>query len=219
MSFATSTACFSRFQFTLPRGERPPTVAGAYGGRRFQFTLPRGERLTRAALILSPDVSIHAPARGATCLAPLRCRRWGRFNSRSREGSDTALPVSIWGRRSFNSRSREGSDIGLCSSPRRPWVSIHAPARGATSTMPFPLASGEFQFTLPRGERLRLVLLQLLLVEFQFTLPRGERLYRDREVKKEVTFQFTLPRGERRTVAGCSVPSLCFNSRSREGSD
>ena len=54
-----------------------------------------------------------------------------------------------------------------------------------------------FQFTLPRGERLRFDFLLGIAVKFQFTLPRGERLYV----------------GELRTLLGC------FNSRSREGSD
>ena len=79
-----------QFQFTLPRGERrvvsgypvPVTIG-------FQFTLPRGERLIAA---MSTDegveVSIHAPAGGATggkFDATTICTG---FNSRSRGGSD-----------------------------------------------------------------------------------------------------------------------------------
>ena len=79
------------------------------------------------------QVSIHAPAWGAT----IKLERWrklnGRFNSRSRVGSDKCLgrhPCSFSG---FNSRSRVGSDItrhsrGILSQS----VSIHAPAWGAT---------------------------------------------------------------------------------------
>ena len=58
-------------------------------------------------------------------------------------------------------------------------VSIHAPAWGATLTLPFHEPIAEFQSTLPRGER---------LIDnggysedelFQSTLPRGERLIRN----------------------------------------
>ena len=56
---------------------------------------------------------------------------------------------------SFNSRSREGSDLVEDITPLNMTVSIHAPARGATiSTLGSP-PSSTFQFTLPRGERLK----------------------------------------------------------------
>ena len=77
-------------------------------------------------------ISIHAPARGATCVTPSAFTISADFNPRSREGSDAIRqghrePFSY-----FNPRSREGSDLP-------PWIllysskiSIHAPARGAT---------------------------------------------------------------------------------------
>ena len=100
-------------------------------------------------------VSIHAPARGATV-----SRRKGRpecdcFNPRAREGRDeleTAPPVIVrgfnpraregrdfrreefrCGRRCFNPRAREGRDACAGESAGRLRVSIHAPARGATT--------------------------------------------------------------------------------------
>ena len=77
------------FQSTLPRGERPSLLAvnrpavsfnprsreGSDDARDvcpccgdgFQSTLPRGERLQRVVgIAVADDVSIHAPARGAT---------------------------------------------------------------------------------------------------------------------------------------------------------
>ena len=108
---------FSRFQFTLPRGERPRHQKNPPKLFRFQFTLPRGER----------------PLASAFALRTIRS-----FNSRSRVGSDSLqafVPVSIkkfqftlprgerrqiqTGKgppRSFNSRSRVGSDQGSASS-------------------------------------------------------------------------------------------------------
>ena len=99
-------------------------------------------------------ISIHAPARGATCVTPSAFTISADFNPRSREGSDAIRqghrePFSY-----FNPRSREGSDLP-------PWIllysskiSIHAPARGATSPVAMTARSIVFQSTLPRGERL-----------------------------------------------------------------
>ena len=55
------------------------------------------------------------------------------FNPRSREGSDTTLKVFAHVRHHFNPRSREGSDIVVVSSSLiLIFISIHAPAKGAT---------------------------------------------------------------------------------------
>ena len=78
-------------------------------------------------------------------------------------------------------------------------VSIHAPAKGATKIVYYPVNK---------------------IQQFQSTLPRRERLYEPQELKAARAFQSTLPRRERpaealerdRLVGG-------FNPRSREGSD
>ena len=113
-----------RFQFTLPRGERPPEGKMLVNRKLFQFTLPRGERLWSIA-------------------NRQRCKC---FNSRSREGSD-GLVGSAYGRTlGFNSRSREGSDKEpLDVVPIVLSVSIHAPARGATSPL-LPMQRGKYSF-------------------------------------------------------------------------
>ena len=56
------------FQSTLPHGERPAIVAQIDTvGLRFQSTLPHGERQRNPLLYtIDSQVSIHAPARGAT---------------------------------------------------------------------------------------------------------------------------------------------------------
>ena len=57
---------FLTFQSTLPRGERHE-YAALKAQAKFQSTLPRGERLpARARALQRRQVSIHAPARGAT---------------------------------------------------------------------------------------------------------------------------------------------------------
>ncbi len=80
-------------------------------------------------------ISIHAPARGATCTVRLFDFLVMNFNPRSREGSDVTID--------FNCSASNG-------------ISIHAPARGATLYRCGDTGCHEFQSTLPRGERRRL---------------------------------------------------------------
>ncbi len=102
-------------------------------------------------------VSIHAPARGATRLGVAGCwrsrvsihaSRAGRdhtvectlryhracFNPRARAGRDQYGWVTLVSVKCFNPRARAGRDIASqCRYARVANVSIHAPARGATS--------------------------------------------------------------------------------------
>ena len=80
---------------------------------QFQSTLPRGERLS-----VFPAVPL--------CFY---------FNPRSREGSDKYHVVWCPKYRHFNPRSREGSDTYECGEFQTVSISIHAPARGATSIL------------------------------------------------------------------------------------
>ena len=101
------------------------------------------------------NISIHAPARGAT-------------------NDNAESPISTV---NFNPRSREGSDCAvLAVQLYRYTISIHAPARGATVYDTYVSDSAKFQSTLPRGERLRGRIPNILFTDpFQSTLPRGER--------------------------------------------
>ena len=98
-------------------------------------------------------------------------------------------------------------------------ISIHAPAGGATTAFLPVLTDLLFQSTLPRGERLLLLLdrpMQTKIsihapaggatcidaiaagsLEFQSTLPRGERPGYAVDLFTDFLFQSTLPRGER----------------------
>gem|GEM_PF-1070528 len=98
-------------------------------------------------------------------------------------------------------------------------VSIHAPARGATRPKRHLHSSEQFQFTLPRGERQFHIEAIIRLIEFQFTLPRGERPSTNLSHPNKNKFQFTLPRGERPLWSVPKASYQSFNSRSREGSD
>ena len=167
----------SKFQFTLPRGERLSVSSSLLPSETFQFTLPRGERLPNLARIEAHIlVSIHAPARGATTPGRSANDPPHRFNSRSREGSDP-----------------EESICSLDSS-----VSIHAPARGATTESATRSPYSSFQFTLPRGER------RLAMTVYMESL--GVSIHAPARGATKI-----------RLILICRGPS--FNSRSREGSD
>ena len=79
------------------------------------------------------NISIHAPARGATFAVGRICSNCGDFNPRSREGSDGGAmpPKIIWGK--FQSTLPRGERQGAGNTGEYYIkISIHAPARGAT---------------------------------------------------------------------------------------
>ncbi len=99
-------------------------------------------------------VSIHAPARGATpCINPTKAKRAFQFTRPRGARHGKSLPNPIL--KGFNSRAREGRDILPIASRFDGRVSIHAPARGATSPGRFRQSRSLFQFTRPRGARHR----------------------------------------------------------------
>ena len=144
------------------------------------------------------NVSIHAPARGATIRSE-SCLSWSLFQFTLPRGERRWPTKHLPKVKSFNSRSREGSDqIGVQSPTPLLSVSIHAPARGATSALATSaLGLPCFNSRSREGSDGESPTLGGTGLSFQFTLPRGERRYRDTEAY-----------GDRR-----------FNSRSREGSD
>ena len=90
-------------------------------------------------LSYNPDVSIHAPVKGATYYGYYYLQWNLIFNPRSREGSVSSAIFKIVLMVCFNPRSREGSDW-LQYLPQSPIsVSIHAPVKGATYPVEFAL--------------------------------------------------------------------------------
>ncbi len=142
------------FQFTRPRGARRWRVCYAPPYGSFNSRAREGRDQVEHLGVLGVDVSIHAPARGATVdrisipviahvsiHAPARGAT--RPDGRQHRHSDVSIHAPARGATSaggiahsraprFNSRAREGRDRGMASSARRGRVSIHAPARGAT---------------------------------------------------------------------------------------
>src|SRR5258706_213637 len=65
--YSVGNDTLSQFLSTLPRGERHPAAKASLDYYKFLSTLPRGERQARKGKCRSlVEVSIHAPARGAT---------------------------------------------------------------------------------------------------------------------------------------------------------
>ena len=121
---------------------------------------------------------------------------------------------------SFNPRSRAGSDRSFIDSLQYMTVSIHAPARGATSVTLCIDQIQRFQSTLPRGERHgREPGIGYRIRCFNPRSRAGSDRSYDRRAKEEMVFQSTLPRGERRSVHPLWNRKKGFNPRSRAGSD
>ena len=98
------------FQSTLPRGERRPAWRRIILVRNFNPRSREGSAARYIRSVISPDIPIHAPARGATLLLPC-----------------SIPPFSI----SIHAPARGATLYGLLS-PSKIHISIHAPARGAT---------------------------------------------------------------------------------------
>ena len=149
------------FQSTLPHGERLEAVRALLYVDSVSIHAPaRGATSPVPAYFMCSFVSIHAPARGATNRSNPFIFPVSSFNPRSRTGSDLHEHNEHNHSKSFNPRSRTGSDLtsfhitfqhplfqSTLPHGERPdrsgegfrlrYVSIHAPARGATSVLPF----------------------------------------------------------------------------------
>ena len=169
-------------------------------------------------------VSIHAPARGATCFVSLlKTLIESCFNPRAREGRDLQ-DKTLAGMLDacFNPRAREGRDIKICKTLQRDfWFQSTRPRGARPTSKTNDHANAQFQSTRPRGARRHPSGL----------FPNQSRCFnpRAREGRDDVVsgfadlgsaFQSTRPRGAR--PAGVTLYSgkcHCFNPRAREGRD
>ncbi len=112
--------------------------------------------------------------------------------------------------------------LPLISLPASLAISIHAPARGATTCGGLRQYSPGCYFN-PRsreGSDRRNGRYRPYCPQFQSTLPRGERLPIGNLTSQLFAFQSTLPRGERPVYGRYGGRTFRdFNPRSREGSD
>ena len=120
----------------------------------------------------------------------------------------------------FNPRSREGSDGEVSLAIAISGISIHAPAKGATS-MPLrrlPFRTG-FQSTLPRRERRFVAKPATQRIQISIHAPAKGATQLAELLDGIEVFQSTLPRRERRSNYARFKSESDFNPRSREGSD
>ena len=189
------------FQSTLPRRERPPTDQKENRTNLYFNPRSRGgsDQYVKDETDSGKEISIHAPAEGATKALQDILILVIYFNPRSRGGSDLTYrkeerPPDIF--QSTLPRRERPCPLPL---PRYPCsISIHAPAEGATQeicgkTVYFKISIHAPAEGATRSEPEKSKTAQ----KFQSTLPRRERRYAECRVGIDSVFQSTLPRRER----------------------
>ncbi len=154
LSYSTSdnSKCFNS---RARKGRDAPDSPHHRADKEFQFTRPQGARHGKKKSGQAPSC----------------------FNSRARKGRDSRATSRERSGRGFNSRARKGRDVQPCRQcVYKAEVSIHAPARGATSG-----AFREAFFTIvsihapARGATVEVFEIWDRKLEFQFTRPQGAR--------------------------------------------
>ena len=150
---------------------------------KFQSTHPHGvRRVARNVVFDLRNVSIHAPTRGATSLSTRETSGSVCFNPRTHTGCDRESSGIERSSTSFNPRTHTGCDIIEAAKVATPWVSIHAPTRGATKVSKTKTTLSMFQSTHPHGVR-PLIYNNIFPVSvFQSTHPHGVRPMRVRDI-------------------------------------
>ena len=146
------------FQSTRPRGARPSIGVDVSDLSKFQSTRPRGARRRARSCVRGwHQVSIHAPAWGATVILDNNRDKFLRFNPRARVGRDNVFGVSLCLAYLFQSTRPRGARRASVRYKRRLY---------------------QFQSTRPRGARLCQCSLFIRVMTFQSTRPRGARRQR-----------------------------------------
>ena len=120
------------FQSTHPRRVRPSALDKKFWLLPFQSTHPRRVRpVENIEELANRNISIHAPAKGATNKKIYILEEYVNFNPRTREGCDKMILT-------INNKN---------------YISIHAPAKGATRVFRKNQTGHLFQSTHPRRVR------------------------------------------------------------------
>ena len=167
------------------------------------------------------DISIHAPAWGATFFLSTDNHEYHHFNPRSRMGSDGNRNVKKWSDLHFNPRSRMGSDKFASSAAvstfkfqstlphgERPagiafiellqLISIHAPAWGATRNDAVNIRVRLISIHAPAwGATFSIITSPGLLSDFNPRSRMGSDMSVTYPSRALTRFQSTLPHGER----------------------
>ena len=142
------------------------------------------------------------------------------FNPRSREGSDAffLFPLNLLSIISIHAPAKGATSVVVIGANISA-ISIHAPAKGATTLFSFSFTNVIFQSTLPRRERPTIDPKQYTLLNFNPRSREGSDNRPEYNQSKHYKFQSTLPRRERQTSSASGNHGADFNPRSREGSD
>ena len=146
----------------------------------------------------SSVISIHAPARGATCVLALLLDNFRQFQSTLPRGERLSLRFSrlVAILISIHAPAR-GATRPLFVLGHIWFISIHAPARGATVRHVSVYFDIQFQSTLPRGERRISSVLIMSTIYFNPRSREGSDAAKPQITYVVRRFQSTLPRGER----------------------
>ena len=191
----------TKFQSTPPRGGRPPVPQGLRGANQ---------------------VSIHAPAWGATSRTPRSTRCEPSFNPRPRVGGDLPYPKVYAVRTKFQSTPPRGGRPPVPQGLRGAnQVSIHAPAWGATSRTPRSTRCEPSFNPRPRvGGDLPYPKVYAVRTKFQSTPPRGGRPPVPQGLRGANQVSIHAPAwGATRLRERSNVPNRRFNPRPRVGGD
>ncbi len=188
------------FRSTPPRGERPrPHHLCRVRPNMFRSTPPRGERHYMTYYETANTEFRSTPPRGERREAMQALTEERLFRSTPPRGERPPSPSSNSFSSLFRSTPPRGErPFGVRGGYAGRRVSIHAPARGATTRDIPRFGPGLFRSTPPRGERLCVRALRMPRQTFRSTPPRGERPHPD----------------GRRPLA-----TDCFDPRPRAGSD
>ena len=193
------------FQFTPLREGRRACRFLVFCGFSFQFTpLREGRHGSRGHCVQSPEISIHAPPRGATSLfffvgmasADFNSRPSARgdtscsaqaknssyFNSRPSARGDRFVARFVMRLMNFNSRPSARGDAAAKAAHQSVVISIHAPPRGATKNGGYKLTDDRISIhapprgaTLRHGRRARSVRISIHAPPRGATLPEREK--------------------------------------------
>ena len=143
------------------------------------------------------------------------------FNPRSREGSDEQHLHQRTGKLLFQSTLPRGERLVFARFFSTLYtISIHAPARGATSLICSLENLDEISIHAPARGATRIFQPVFHSIRFQSTLPRGERLDLSRKFLSPSTISIHAPaRGATSSFYKLRPSCRNFNPRSREGSD
>ena len=187
----------SKFQSTLPHGERLnlPKINEAL--KRFQSTLPHGERPSLANAVKRIFVFQSTLPHGERQIHLGEHHSTSGFNPRSHMGSDLLVGKSFFHVSWFQSTLPHGERLGVFFTNSKSYVSIHAPTWGATGT-----ARPDYS-----------------QVPVSIHAPTWGATGFYQGIVDKLKFQSTLPHGERLSVLLFLVKLECFNPRSHMGSD